>query len=81
MLLFSANSTTTGTTSNQVEDYNSFSEGVTVASDTETLPPTTGRFTFDSGTKLGYFINANKRAVIDIRNTTTAPVVSINNNQ
>jgi uncharacterized repeat protein (TIGR01451 family) len=56
-------------------------EDVSVADDALTLDPTTGRFTFASGTKVGYFINSNKRVAIDIETTTAAPYVIISDNQ
>ena len=56
-------------------------EDVSIEDDTLTLDPTTGRFTFASGTRVGYFINANKRVAIDIETTTAAPYVIISDNQ
>ncbi len=84
----STNSSLTGTT----DDINSVGpipditggglhEDVSVADDVLTADPTTGRFTFASGTKVGYFINSNKTVAIDIETTNTAPYVIISDNQ
>ncbi len=56
-------------------------EDVSVADDILTADPTTGRLTFASGTKVGYFINSNKRVAIDIETTNTAPYIIISDNQ
>jgi len=56
-------------------------EDVSIEDDTLTLDPTTGRFTFASGTKVGYFVNSTRRVAIDIETTNTAPYVIISDNQ
>ena len=85
VLTFTANSSTMGTITSQTQDVNSIASGlrenVSVAGDTTTLDPTTSRFTFGSGTKVGYFINPTRRVVIDIQTTDTAPTLNISDNQ
>ncbi|MGC2322436.1 MAG: SBBP repeat-containing protein, partial [Terriglobales bacterium] len=84
----STNSSLTGTT----DDINSVGpipditggglhEDVSVEDDTTTLDPATGRFTFASGTKVGYFINSSRLVTIDIEPTNTAPYIIISDNQ
>jgi len=85
VLSFTANSSAMGTITSQTQDVNSIASGlqenVSVAGDTTTLDPTTGRFTFGSGMKVGYFINSTRRVVIDIQTTDTAPTLNISDNQ
>jgi hypothetical protein len=85
VLTFTANSSTMGTITSETQDVNSIASGlhenVSVAGDTTTLDPTTGRFTFGSGMKVGYFINSTRRVLIDIQTTDTAPTLNISDNQ
>jgi len=85
VLTFTANSSAMGTITSQTQDVNSIASGLqenmSVAGDTTTLDPTTGRFTFGSGMKVGYFINSTRRVVIDIQTTDTAPTLNISDNQ
>jgi hypothetical protein len=41
----------------------------------------TGRITFGSGTKVGYFINSTRSVVIDVQSTDNRPTISIRDNQ
>ncbi len=75
----------TGTLSGTTEDANSIAGGlqedVAVANDNITLDTTTGRITFASAAQVGYWINRNRRAAINIQTTVTAPWISLSDNQ
>jgi hypothetical protein len=55
-------------------------EDVPLLNDTFTIDAT-GRITFGSGLKVGYFINSTRTVVIDVQSTDTTPTISISDNQ
>jgi hypothetical protein len=87
-LVYSGVETVTAGTPNSItqtrQDQNAIQgglrENVPLLDDTFTIDAT-GRITFGSGLKVGYFINSARSVVIDVQSTDTTPTISISDNQ
>lgn len=87
-LVYSGVETVTAGTPNTItqirQDQNAIQGGlredVPLPTDTFTVDAT-GRITFGSGTKVGYFINSTRSVVIDVQSTDNKPTISISDNQ
>lgn len=87
-LVYSGVETVTAGTPNSItqirQDQNAIQgglrENVPLTTDTFTIDAT-GRITFGSGTKVGYFINSTRSVVIDVQSTDNRPTISISDNQ
>lgn len=87
-LVYSGVETVTAGTPNSItqirQDQNAVQgglrENVPLPDETFTIDAT-GRITFGSGTKVGYFISSTRSAVIDVQSTDNRPTISISDNQ
>jgi hypothetical protein len=87
-LVYSGVETVTAGTLNSItqirQDQNAIQgglhENVPLPFDTFTIDAT-GRITFGSGTKVGYFINSTRSVLIDVQSTDNRPTISISDNQ
>jgi hypothetical protein len=86
-LVYSGVETVTAGTQNSItqirQDQNAIQgglrENVPLPIDTFTIDAT-GRITFGSGAKVGYFINSTRSVVIDVQSTDNRPTISISDN-
>jgi hypothetical protein len=79
-----ATSSTTGNVTNATSDDNSMGNGlqenVAIANDTFTISAT-GRITFGSGTKVGYWINPTRTVLIGMQTSGATPTLTISDSQ